>query len=35
MGDWKADKEVTVGDQSEDTWLSRHLFLWTIPPRGR
>jgi len=35
MGDWKADKEATVGDQSEDAWLSRHLFLWTIPPRGR
>jgi SAM-dependent methyltransferase len=35
MGDWKAEKEVTVGDESEDTWLSRHLFLWTIPPHGR
>ena len=32
MGDWKAEKEVTVGSQDDDAFLSRHLFLWTIPP---
>ncbi len=32
MGDWKAEKEVTVGD--EDTYLSHHLYLWTVPPRN-
>ena len=33
MGDWKPEKEVTVGDPNEDTYLSHHLFLWTIPQR--
>ncbi len=32
MGDWKAEKEATVGD--EDTYLSHHIFLWTVPARG-
>jgi SAM-dependent methyltransferase len=32
MGDWKAEKEVTVGSQDDDAFLSRHLFLWTVPP---
>jgi SAM-dependent methyltransferase len=31
MGDWKAEKEVMVGSD-EDAFLSRHLFLWTVPP---
>ncbi len=34
MGDWKPEKEVTVGNQDEDTYLSHKLFLWTIPPHG-
>jgi hypothetical protein len=33
MGDWKADKELNVGDAGDnDAFLSRHLFLWTVPP---
>jgi len=32
MGDWKPDKELTVGDPSEEFLLSRKLFLWTVPP---
>jgi len=31
MGDWKADKEATVGDPANDSGLSRKLFLWTVP----
>src|SRR5437763_9696618 len=36
MGDWKPDKEFTVGSDSgdDDTYLSRKLFLWTVPARG-
>jgi ribosomal protein L11 methylase PrmA len=32
MGDWKAEKEVIVGGQDDDAFLSRHLFLWIVPP---
>jgi SAM-dependent methyltransferase len=32
MGDWKAEKEETVGNQDDDAFLSRHLYLWTVPP---
>ena len=33
MGDWKADKELNVGNESgdDDAFLSRHLYLWTVP----
>src|SRR5437016_2682150 len=31
MGDWKPEKEATVGDTDEQTYLSHRLFLWTIP----
>jgi precorrin-6B methylase 2 len=31
MGDWKPDQEVTVGDAPEDSFLSRKLYLWTVP----
>jgi SAM-dependent methyltransferase len=36
MGDWKPDKEFTVGSDSgdDDMYLSRKLFLWTVPARG-
>ena len=34
MGDWKAEKEATVGDADEQTYLSHRLFLWTIPAHG-
>lgn len=34
MGDWKAEKEVTVGSPDEETYLSHRLYLWTIPARA-
>jgi SAM-dependent methyltransferase len=33
MGDWKAEKEVNVGGDDYEAYLSRHLYLWTIPAR--
>jgi predicted RNA methylase len=33
MGDWKADKEV-VGNQDDEGFLSRRLYLWIVPPRN-
>jgi ribosomal protein L11 methylase PrmA len=31
MGDWKPEKEFTVGDSGDDdTFLSKRLFLWTV-----
>jgi SAM-dependent methyltransferase len=35
MGDWKPDKELTVGDPVEGFSLSHKLFLWTIPQRDQ
>jgi hypothetical protein len=35
MGDWKADKEVTVGDPEQSPHLSHRLLLWTVPPQPR
>ncbi|SPF55931.1 conserved exported hypothetical protein [Candidatus Sulfopaludibacter sp. SbA4] len=34
MGDWKAEKEVTVGDTDEQTYLSHRLYLWIVPARS-
>jgi SAM-dependent methyltransferase len=36
MGDWKPEKESTVGDPNEDAYayLSKKLFLWIIPARN-
>ncbi|MGA3099923.1 MAG: class I SAM-dependent methyltransferase [Bryobacteraceae bacterium] len=36
MGDWKPEKEATVGDANEDAYayLSKKLFLWIIPARN-
>jgi SAM-dependent methyltransferase len=36
MGDWKPDKELEVGSDTgdDDMFLSRKLFLWTVPARG-
>ena len=31
MGDWKPEKEVTVGN--DNGYLSHRLYLWTVPPR--
>jgi SAM-dependent methyltransferase len=34
MGDWKPEKETTVGDPNdEDAYLSHRLFLWVVPQR--
>jgi SAM-dependent methyltransferase len=34
MGDWKPDKESVVdGTVDDDTFLSRHLYLWIVPER--
>ena len=30
MEDWKPEKEIVVPD-SEDTYLSHRLYLWTVP----
>jgi hypothetical protein len=37
MDDWKAEREITIGDADtdDDELLSRRLFLWTVPPRGK
>lgn len=31
FGDWKANKEITVGDPSEEFMLSHKLYLWVVP----
>ncbi len=31
MGDWKPEKEFTVGNPDEGSWLSHKLYLWTVP----
>jgi SAM-dependent methyltransferase len=33
MGDWKPDKELTLGAPEQLSFLSHHLFLWIVPPR--
>ena len=36
MGDWKPEKELNVSSDTgdDDTFLSRHLFLWVVPKGG-
>ncbi len=34
MGDWKPEKELTVGNPDEESWLSHKLYLWTVPQHG-
>lgn len=35
MGDWKPEKEATVGGEDADYEpLSHKLYLWIVPPRG-
>jgi len=31
MGDWKPDKEFTLDDNGEDSYLSHKFYLWVIP----
>jgi SAM-dependent methyltransferase len=33
MGDWKPEREFVVDGDSDDTYLSRRLFLWVVPER--
>jgi SAM-dependent methyltransferase len=33
MGDWKPDREMMVGDASEESF-SHRLYLWIVPPRN-
>ncbi len=33
MGDWKPDREANV-EGADGYYLSRKLYLWTVPPRG-
>ncbi len=36
MGDWKSDKQATVGGpDDEDSYLSRNLYFWIVPPRAQ
>ena len=36
MGDWKPDRELTVGGQPASADFSRQLYLWIVPfPRAR
>jgi SAM-dependent methyltransferase len=36
MGDWKPEKEATVGNaDDEDSYLSHHLYFWTVPAHAR
>src|SRR6266849_253341 len=35
MGDWKPDKEATVGEDGQEEFLSKRLYLWIVPPRGK
>lgn len=37
MGDWKAEKEASLGDADgiEHSGLSERFYLWTIPARGQ
>jgi hypothetical protein len=31
MGDWKPEREYTVPNTDDDSFLSHHLYLWTVP----
>jgi len=34
LGDWKAEKEIEVGNSDDEApYLSKRLFLWTVPAR--
>jgi len=37
MDDWKPEKQATVGDDTDVDFepLSRKLYLWIVPPRGK
>jgi SAM-dependent methyltransferase len=33
MGDWKPEKEASVGPDDEVGYLSRHLYFWLVPQK--
>jgi SAM-dependent methyltransferase len=33
MGDWKPEREYTVPNTDDDTFLSHRLYLWVVPAR--
>lgn len=33
MGDWKPEKEFTVPTAAEESYLSRRLYMWTVPAK--
>ena len=35
MGDWKPDKQATVGDPTREPFFSHQLFLWIVPKPQR
>lgn len=35
MGDWKPDKEATVGNAYEEGFLSHKLYYWVVPKKGK
>ncbi len=34
MGDWKPDKEFTLDDDGQDSYLSHRFYLWVIPQKA-
>lgn len=34
MGDWKPEKEDSIGDVDDEVYLSRKFYLWIIPQHG-
>jgi len=35
MGDWKPEKEETVPNTDDDSFLSHHLYLWIVPEKEK
>jgi hypothetical protein len=33
MGDWKPEKEMTVPNSDDDSFLSHRLYMWTVPAK--
>jgi hypothetical protein len=35
MGDWKPERELTVPNTDDDSFLSHRLYLWVVPPKAK
>ena len=33
MDDWKPEKEMTVPNTDDDSFLSHRLYMWTVPAK--